>query len=155
MHAILADEFDIALVPQIGKLQRMTRLMISVPDSLESSLHRRVAQAGFQSDEEYIVSLVQADCEAAAGRAWRKFYRPVSAVSVSPPTQSAAQRMCVPLRSDRVDPQAARLVDGADRHHRRVSASTGGVGTGTALGKRTAGWQIGQIGWRAADRFQA
>ena len=65
MHAILADEFDIALVPQIGKLQRMTRLMISVPDSLESSLHRRVAQAGFQSDEEYIVSLVQADCEAA------------------------------------------------------------------------------------------
>ena len=43
----------------------MTRLMISVPDSLEPLLHRRVAQAGFQSDEEYIVSLVKADCEAA------------------------------------------------------------------------------------------
>lgn len=43
----------------------MKQLMISVPDSLGSSLHRRVAQAGFQSDEEYIVSLVKADCEAA------------------------------------------------------------------------------------------
>ena len=43
----------------------MAQLMISVPDSLESLLHRRVAQAGFKSDEEYIVSLVQADCEAA------------------------------------------------------------------------------------------
>ena len=38
--------------------------MISVPDSLGSSLHRRAAQAGFQSDEEYIVYLVRADCEA-------------------------------------------------------------------------------------------
>lgn len=43
----------------------MTQLLISVPDSLEPSLHRRVAQAGFRSDEEYIVSLVKADCEAA------------------------------------------------------------------------------------------
>lgn len=43
----------------------MARLIISVPDSLDSSLHRRVAQAGFESDEEYIVALVKADCEAA------------------------------------------------------------------------------------------
>ena len=43
----------------------MTKFVISVPDSLEPSLHRRVAQAGFQSDEEYIVSLVKADCDAA------------------------------------------------------------------------------------------
>jgi hypothetical protein len=43
----------------------MTKLMISVPESLESSLHRRAVQAGFKSDEEYIVSLVQADCDAA------------------------------------------------------------------------------------------
>ena len=49
----------------MGYLHRMTQLLISVPDNLESSLHRRVAQAGFQSDEEYIVSLVQADCAAA------------------------------------------------------------------------------------------
>lgn len=43
----------------------MTQLLISVSDNLVPSLHRRVAQAGFQSDEEYIVSLVKADCEAA------------------------------------------------------------------------------------------
>ena len=62
---VKVGEFSIASIALTGYLHRMAQLMISVPDSLESLLHRRVAQAGFKSDEEYIVSLVQADCEAA------------------------------------------------------------------------------------------
>ena len=41
----------------------MAQLTISVPDGIESSLHRRAARAGFQSDAEYIVALLKDDCE--------------------------------------------------------------------------------------------
>jgi Arc/MetJ-type ribon-helix-helix transcriptional regulator len=43
----------------------MSQLTLSLPESLENSIKRRMSAAGFTSKEDYLLELVRADCESA------------------------------------------------------------------------------------------
>jgi hypothetical protein len=43
----------------------MSKLTISLPDAVDATMESRANAAGFRSKEEYLVALVQADCERA------------------------------------------------------------------------------------------
>lgn len=43
----------------------MSKLTISLPDAINATMESRAKAAGFHSKEEYLLALVQADCERA------------------------------------------------------------------------------------------
>jgi hypothetical protein len=58
-------QFFLAHASPLIEFYRMSRVTISLPAALDASLETRASAAGFRSKEDYLVALVQADCDRA------------------------------------------------------------------------------------------